>query len=92
MFECIWSGSAVSRSTPNGLSVAAFTARISSTISSWFMAEAPRHPNPPASDTAATSVWYETPPMPASITGCSICSASVSRVRIIAPGSRSPSR
>ena len=35
-----------------------------------------------ASDTAATSRWYDTPPMPASITGCSICKRSVSRVRI----------
>ena len=37
-------------------------------------------PKPPASDTAATSRWYETPPIPASITGCSIPSISVSRV------------
>ena len=55
MFDIICSGSAVRRSTPNGLLVAAFTARISSTISSWLMADAPRQPNPPASDTAATS-------------------------------------
>ena len=34
MFDIICSGSAVRRSTPNGLLVAAFTARISSTISS----------------------------------------------------------
>ena len=36
-------------------------------------------------DTAATSSWYDTPPMPASITGCSISRMSVSRVRM--PGS-----
>ena len=42
--------------------------------------DAPRHPKPPASDTAATSRWYDTPPMPASITGCSMPSMSVSRV------------
>ena len=42
---------------------------------------APRQPNPPASDTAATSRWYDTPPIPASITGCSIWRSSVSRVR-----------
>ena len=39
-------------------------------------------PNPPASETAAASVWYETPPIPASITGCSISRTSVRRVRM----------
>ena len=37
---------------------------------------------PPASDTAATSWWYDTPPMPASITGCSMSRSSVRRVRM----------
>ena len=46
---------AVSRSTPNGLSVAAPTSAISSTIRSLLMVEAPRQPNPPASETAVTS-------------------------------------
>ncbi len=46
---------AVSRSTPNGRSVAARTAAISATIRSLLMVEAPRHPKPPASDTAVTS-------------------------------------
>ena len=32
-------------------------------------------------DTAATRRWYDTPPIPASITGCSMSSSSVSRVR-----------
>ena len=74
------SGIAVSRSTPSGLSVSAFAARISATISSPDIVDAPKHPNPPASDTAATSAEYETPPMPASITGCSMPRTSVSRV------------
>src|SRR3954470_11264906 len=72
---------AVSRSTPNGFDVSFFTASISETISSGDMVEAPRHPNPPASDTAATRREYETPPMPASITGCSTSRTSVRRVR-----------
>ena len=46
-------GMAVSRSTPNGLSVAARMAAISSTIVSLPMVEAPRQPNPPAAETAA---------------------------------------
>ena len=46
------------------------------------MVEAPRQPKPPASETAAARRWYETPPMPASITGCSISSRSVRRVRM----------
>ena len=46
--------------------------------------EAPSVPMPPASLTAATRRWYDTPPMPASITGCSMSSRSVSRVRIAA--------
>ena len=75
-------GAAVRRSTPNGLSVSVRTVAISSTISSCRMVEAPRQPKPPASDTAATRRWYETPPMPASITGCSMSRISVSRVRI----------
>ena len=50
-------GIAVRRSTPKGLSVSRRTAAISSTI--WWvdMVEAPRHPNPPASETAATRRW-----------------------------------
>jgi hypothetical protein len=80
-FSVIPWGTAVSRSTPKGLAVAWRTAAISDLISSWPMAEAPMQPKPPASDTAATSVEYETPPMPASITGRSICRASVRRVR-----------
>ncbi len=48
-------GIAVSRSTPKGLSVAARTSAISATIRSLLIVEAPRHPNPPASDTAVTS-------------------------------------
>ena len=51
------SGNAVSRSTPKGLAVAWRTARISSTICSALIVDAPRQPNPPASDTAATSRW-----------------------------------
>ncbi len=50
-------GAAVSRSTPNGLSVSAAVAAISRTISSWSMVEAPRQPKPPASDTAAATRW-----------------------------------
>ncbi len=46
---------AVSRSTPNGLSVAARTAAISSTMRSSPMVAAPRQPKPPASETALTS-------------------------------------
>ena len=56
------------------------TAAISDTIVSLPMVEAPRQPNPPAAETAAASSEYETPPMPASMTGCSIPSRSVSRV------------
>ena len=86
MMACTWvsmsPGAAVSRSTPNGLSVRARTAAISPTILSRPMVEAPMHPNPPASLTAATSDEYETPPMPASITGCSTSRRSVSRVRM----------
>ena len=48
-------------------------------VADWAMA--PMQPKPPASDTAATRRWYHTPPMPASITGCSTCRASVRRVR-----------
>ena len=49
-------GAAVSRSTPKGLSVSVRTFAISSTILSRPMVEAPMHPNPPASLTAATRV------------------------------------
>ncbi len=49
------SGNAVSRSTPSGLSVSAFAARISAPSSSELIVEAPKQPNPPASETAATS-------------------------------------
>ena len=52
--------------------------------------EAPSVPIPPASLTAATSRWYDTPPIPASMTGCSMSSSSVSRVRITADGVRPP--
>ncbi len=58
-------------------------ARICSTISSLPMVDAPKQPKPPASDTAATSGAYDTPPMPASITGCSIPNTSVSRVCMV---------
>ena len=75
-------GMAVSRSTPKGLVVSSRTLRISSTMPAVDMVDAPRHPKPPASDTAATRRWYETPPMPASITGCSMSSIWVSRVRM----------
>ena len=75
-------GAAVSRSTPKGLSVSSRTLAISSRICSAPMVEAPMHPNPPASLTAATRRWYDTPPIPASITGCSTCRTSVSRVRM----------
>jgi len=51
------SGMAVSRSTPNGRVVRSRTARISSTIWGDDIVEAPRQPNPPASETAATSAW-----------------------------------
>ncbi len=74
----------MSRSTPNGLDVAPATAAISARISSSPIVDAPRHPKPPASLTAVTSRWYDTPPMPASITGCSIWSASVRRVESMA--------
>ena len=50
----VCSGSAVSRSTPNGLAVSAWVARISSRSWSGLIVPAPRVPNPPASDTAAT--------------------------------------
>src|SRR5829696_6565584 len=76
------SPAAVSRSTPKGRSVDSRTRRISSTSWSLDMVEAPRQPKPPASDTAATRAEYETPPMPASITGCSTPSSSVRRVRM----------
>ncbi len=64
------------------LAVSAFTASISSTMRSVPIVDAPRHPKPPASDTAATTWWYDTPPMPASITGCSTSRTSVNRVRM----------
>ena len=78
-------------STPKGLSVRALTAAISSTSSSVCMVDAPSVPMPPAAETAATSWWYETPPIPASMTGCSISRSSVSRVCM--PGTlRRPAR
>ncbi len=43
---------------------------------------APSVPKPPASETAATRRAKETPPIPASMTGCSMPSMSVSRVRM----------
>ena len=46
------------------------------------MVPAPRQPKPPASDTAVTNSEYETPPMPASMMGCSTPSSSVRRVRM----------
>ena len=46
---------AVSRSTPNGRPVAALTSAISATICSLPMVDAPRQPNPPASETAVTN-------------------------------------
>jgi hypothetical protein len=61
-------GMAVSRSTPNGLDVSSLTLAISSGSSSPIV-DAPSVPMPPASLTAATRAWYDTPPMPASITG-----------------------
>ena len=45
---------AVSRSTPNGLSVAWRTAAISATMRSLLMVEAPETAEPPASETAVT--------------------------------------
>ncbi len=48
-------GEAVSRSTPNGLSVASRTACISATMTLRLIVDAPMQPKPPASDTAATS-------------------------------------
>ena len=75
-------GIAVSRSTPNGLAVSSRTLAISSGSSSARIVEAPSVPMPPASLTAATRRWYDTPPIPASMTGCSMSSSSVSRVRI----------
>src|SRR3954452_24270724 len=78
----IRSGSAARRSTPKGLSVSLRTPSISSSSCSDDIVAAPRVPNPPASDTAATTRWYETPPIPASMTGCSMPSISVSRVRM----------
>ena len=48
-------GAAVRRSTPKGLSVAARTRCICSTMRSRFIVDAPMHPKPPASLTAATS-------------------------------------
>ncbi len=78
----IRSGSAASRSTPNGASVSRRTAAISWIICSDSIAAAPSVPIPPASLTAATSRWYDTPPIPANITGCSIRSRSVNLVRM----------
>ena len=74
-------GIAVRRSTPNGRSVSSRTATISDTMVAGDIVDAPRQPKPPASETAATRAWYETPPMPASMTGCSIPRISVSLVR-----------
>ena len=76
-------GIAVRRSTPKGLSVAWRTAAISAAIFSSPMVDAPRQPKPPASETAAANSEYETPPMPANMTGCSIPSSSVRRVRMV---------
>ncbi len=73
---------AVRRSTAKGLSVAARTAAISAAMVALFMVPAPRQPKPPASETAATSSEYETPPMPANMTGYSTPSSSVRRVRM----------
>ena len=75
-------GAAVSRSTPKGFDVSSRTLAISSRIWSGAMVDAPMHPKPPASLTAATRRWYDTPPIPASITGCSTCRTSVRRVRM----------
>ena len=62
MTSLTWSvmppGMAVSRSTPNGLSVAARIAAISATIVSLPMVEAPRQPKPPAAETAAARAEY----------------------------------
>ncbi len=75
------SGSAASRSTPNGLSVAASTATISSIELLGLHGRRHRacrsRPRPIPRRPAR---WYETPPIPASITGCSMPSISVSRV------------
>ena len=79
---------AVRRSTPKGLSVAAATAAISDTMRSLLMVEAPRHPKPPASDTAVTRGAYETPPMPANMTGCWMPSISVNLVFIVLSSGR----
>ena len=78
------SGSAASRSTPNGAAVSSRTCCISELSSSVDMVAAPNVPKPPASDTAATRRAKETPPIPASMTGCSMPSISVSRVRMTA--------
>ena len=77
---------AVSRSTPNGRPVRALTARISRTIWPVVMVAAPRQPKPPASQTATTRSALATPAIPASMTGCSMPSTSVSRVRMMPPG------
>lgn len=52
-----WPGMAVSRSTPNGLLVAARTFAISAGSSSSLIVLAPNVPMPPASLTAATNRW-----------------------------------
>jgi len=80
----IWPGSAVRRSTPNGFEVSSRTLAISATISSGRIVDAPMQPKPPASETAATRRWYETPPIPASMTGWSTSRMSVRRVRNMA--------
>ena len=48
-------GMAVRRSTAKGFSVAARTAEISATMVALLMVPAPRHPKPPAAETADTS-------------------------------------
>src|SRR3974390_556866 len=84
-------GTAARRSTPNGFVVSLRPALTSDTGALDPIVAAPRVPKPPASETAATTVWYETPPMPASITGCSMPSISVSRVCIRPAPSSFPS-
>ena len=76
----IESGEAVRRSTPNGLLVMVRTRAISDSSNSVVMVAAPKVPMPPASETAATRSPYDTPPMPASMTGSSMLSISVRRV------------
>ena len=77
-------GSAVSRSTPKGLSVSGADRGdlVDHDVVAAHGRGAQAAEAAGLADTAATRRWYETPPMPANITGCSMPSVSVRRVRM----------